>query len=103
MLGLMQSHNLTVSWILRHAARHHAAGEVVSATGQPGRLHHTTWSETERRARQLVRALQRLGVQAQDRVGTLAWNDYRHLETYYASSGMQAICHTINPRLSPDD
>ena len=40
---------------------------------------------------------------AQDRVGTLAWNDYRHLEVYYAASGMQAICHTINPRLAPDD
>jgi 3-(methylthio)propionyl---CoA ligase len=51
----------------------------------------------------LVRVLQGLGVGAQDRVGTLAWNDYRHLEIYYAASGMQAICHTINPRLAPDD
>ncbi len=44
-----------------------------------------------------------LGVEPQDRVGTLAWNGYRHLEVYYAASGMQAICHTINPRLHPDD
>ena len=66
-------------------------------------MHHTTWAATEHRARRLVRVLQGLGIKAQDRVGTLAWNDYRHLEIYYAASGMQAICHTINPRLSPDD
>ena len=66
-------------------------------------IHRSTWAETERRARRLVRVLQGLGVKPQDRVGTLAWNDYRHLEVYYAASGMQAICHTINPRLSPDD
>jgi acyl-CoA synthetase (AMP-forming)/AMP-acid ligase II len=98
MLGLMQQQPLLVSWLLSHAARHHGGAEVVSATGS-GALHHATWAETERRARQLVRVLQRLGLTAQHRVGTLAWNDYRHLEVYYAASGMQAICHTINPAL----
>ena len=102
MLGMMQQQPLLVSWLLSHAARHHGGAEVVSATAS-GTLHHTTWAETERRAGQLVRALQGLGVTAQDRVGTLAWNDYRHLEVYYATSGVQAICHTINPRLAPDD
>ena len=102
MLGLMQQQPLLISSLLTHAARHHASAEVVSATGQ-GATHHTTWAETERRARRLVRVLQGLGVEAQDRVGTLAWNDHRHLEIYYAASGMQAICHTINPRLAPDD
>ncbi len=102
MLGLMQQQPLLISTLLKHAARHHGAAEVVSAT-ETGTVHHTTWAETERRARQLVRALQALGVREADRVGTLAWNDYRHLEVYYATSGMQAICHTINPRLSPDD
>ena len=102
MLGLMQQQPLLVSWLLTHAARHHGNAEVVSATGS-GSVHHTTWAETERRARRLVRVLQTLGVKPQDRVGTLAWNDYRHLEVYYATSGMLAICHTINPRLSPDD
>ena len=102
MLGLMQQQPLLISSLLTHAARHHASAEVVSATGQ-GTTQHTTWAATERRARRLVRVLQGLGVQAQDRVGTLAWNDYRHLEIYYATSGMQAICHTINPRLAPDD
>ena len=102
MLGLMQQQPLLISSLLKHAARHHGAAEVVSAT-ETGTVHHTTWAETERRARQLVRALQALGVREADRVGTLAWNDYRHLEVYYATSGMQTICHTINPRLSPDD
>ena len=102
MLGLMQQQPLLISTLLRHAARHHGEAEVISVL-ESGDVHHTTWAETERRARQLVRALQALGVREADRVGTLAWNDHRHLEVYYATSGMQAICHTINPRLSPDD
>ncbi len=53
--------------------------------------------------RRLARALQRLGVGAGDRVGTLAWNGFRHLEAYYAAPGMGAIYHTINPRLGVDD
>jgi len=102
MLGLMQQQPLLISSLLTHASRHHGKAEVISATGT-GATHHTTWAETERRSRQLVRVLQGLGVQAHDRIGTLAWNDQRHLEVYYATSGMQAICHTINPRLAPDD
>jgi fatty-acyl-CoA synthase len=98
MLGLMQQQPLLISSLLTHAARHHATAEVVSATNQ-GSVYHSTWAATERGARRLVRVLQSLGIQAQDRIGTLAWNDYRHLETYYAASGMQAICHTFNPRL----
>jgi fatty-acyl-CoA synthase len=102
MLGLMQRQPLLISTLLKHAARHHANAEVISQTGL-GVIHRSTWSETERRARRLVRVLQSLGIKPHDRVGTLAWNDHRHLETYYAASGMQAICHTINPRLSADD
>jgi fatty-acyl-CoA synthase len=102
MLGLMQQQPLLVSWLLKHAARHHANAEVVSAAGQ-GEVRHSTWGETERRARRLARVLQGLGIRRQDRVGTLAWNDHRHLEVYYAASGMEAICHTINPRLAPGD
>jgi acyl-CoA synthetase (AMP-forming)/AMP-acid ligase II len=102
MLGLMQTYPLMISSLLTHAARHHASGEVVSRT-HDGSIHHTTWGETERRARRLARVLQRLGVGESDRIGTLAWNDYRHLEVYYAAPGMRAICHTVNPRLHPDD
>ena len=102
MLGLMQQQPLLISSLLKHAARHHAEAEVISATHQ-GETYYTNWANTERGARRLVRVLQSLGVKPHDRVGTLAWNDYRHLEIYYATSGMQAICHTINPRLASDD
>jgi fatty-acyl-CoA synthase len=102
MLGLMQPFGLMISSILKHAARHHAGAEVVSRTHE-NTTHRYTWADVERRARRLVRALQRLGVEPHDRVGTLAWNGYRHLEVYYGAPGMQAICHTINPRLHPDD
>jgi acyl-CoA synthetase (AMP-forming)/AMP-acid ligase II len=102
MLGLMQTQPLMISSLLTHAARHHPKGDVVSRLND-GSIHRTTWADTERRARRLVRVLQNLGIGESDRVGTLAWNDYRHLEIYYAAPGMGAICHTINPRLHPDD
>ena len=102
MLGSMQTQGLMISAILTHAARHHGGGEVVSRTHEDT-THRYTWRDVEARSRRLVRVLQKLGVRAGDRVGTLAWNGYRHLEVYYAAPGMQAICHTINPRLHPDD
>ncbi len=102
MLGLMQSHPLLVSSILRHAARHHGAAEIVSR-GNGVRLHRTTYAATEPRARTLAGALLSLGVGPGDRVATLAWNGFRHLEIYYAASGMGAICHTVNPKLGLDD
>jgi len=102
MQGLMQSHPLLIASLLTHAARHHAAGEIVSREND-GATHRTTWAAIERRARRLARVLQGLGVGAHDRVGTLAWNSHRHLEVYYAAPGMGAICHTVNPRLHPED
>ena len=90
MLGLMQQQPLLISSLLKHAARHHAEAEVISATNQGG-TYHTNWADTERGARRLARVLQALGVKPHDRVGTLAWNDYRHLETYYATSGCSSI------------
>lgn len=102
MFGLMQRQPLLVSSIIRFAARHHARTEIVSKTVE-GDIHRTTYAEAERRARRLARALGRLGIRQSDRVGTLAWNGFRHLEIYYAVSGMGAVCHTINPRLSDDD
>jgi acyl-CoA synthetase (AMP-forming)/AMP-acid ligase II len=102
MLGLMQSHGLLISNILTHAARHHPAAEVISRTHEDT-THRYNWADVERRSRQLVRVLTKLGIKEGDRVGTLAWNGSRHLEVYYAAPGMGAICHTINPRLHPDD
>jgi acyl-CoA synthetase (AMP-forming)/AMP-acid ligase II len=102
MLGLMQDQPLMISAIIRHAARHHARTEVVSRRPDGG-LHRTTYAALERRARRLAGALTRLGVRFGERVATLAWNSDRHLELYYAISGMGAVCHTINPRLPADD
>ncbi len=102
MLGLMQQHNLMISSLLTHAARHHRTAEIVSKNVD-GSIHRTTYPDAEARARRLARVLGRLGVGMHDRVGTLAWNGFRHVEIYYAVSGMGAVVHTINPRLHPDD
>ena len=102
MLGLMQHYPLLISSLIVHAARHRGGGEVVSNLGDPS-LHRTTYAEVERRSRRLARVLDELGVRLGDRVATLAWNDFRHLELYYGVSGMGAVCHTVNPRLSADD
>ena len=98
MLGLMMNRPLLISSILRHADRCHGDAEIVSRTIE-GPIHRCTYREAHVRARKLARALARLGVAPSDRVGTLAWNGYRHFELYYAVSGMEAIIHTINPRL----
>ena len=102
MRGLMQSRNLLISGLLTHAARHHGASEIISKTHE-GTTHRTNWATLERRSRGLARVLKGLGVGEGDRVGTLGWNGYRHLEVYYATPGIGAVCHTINPRLHPDD
>src|SRR5271155_1112239 len=87
MLGLMQSHGLLISTVLKHAARHHATGEILSRNHQNS-TDRSNWAELESRARRLARVLKHLGVAAGDRVGTLAWNGTRHLEVYYAAPGM---------------
>ncbi len=100
LMGQMMHMPLTISSLLTHAARHNGDVEIVSKRVE-GDMHRTNWSEIELRSRKLAQALARLGLQAGDRVGTLAWNGYRHLEIYYGVSGAQLVCHTINPRLVP--
>jgi fatty-acyl-CoA synthase len=98
MLGTMMDVPLLLSSILRHAEAYHADGEVVSAAVEGG-LHRTTYGAVAQRSRKLANALARLGLQSGDRVGTLAWNGYRHVELYFGVSGSGLVCHTINPRL----
>src|ERR1700758_5581685 len=98
MLGLMSERPLLISTIITHAATYHRDAEIVSRTVEGG-IHRYTYADAERRAKRLARALLRLGVKPGDRVGTLAWNTFRHLELYYGISGIGAVCHTINPRL----
>lgn len=101
MQGLMMHHSLNVTDILNFAEEIHRNTEIVSSTVEGG-IHRTTYGETAPRVRQLGNALRALGVGEGDRVATLAWNGYRHLELYYAISGIGAVCHTINPRLSAE-
>ncbi|AOK16880.1 long-chain fatty acid--CoA ligase [Burkholderia cepacia] len=101
LLGQMMDLPLLVSSLISHAARHAGDTEIVSRRVE-GDLHRYTYRDCERRAKQLAQALARLGVETGDRVGTLAWNGYRHLEAYYGIGGMGAVCHTINPRLFPE-
>ncbi len=101
LMGRMMSMPLLISSLIQHAARHAGDTEIVSKRCE-GDLHRYTWRDAELRARKLAQALARLGTVAGDRVATLAWNGYRHLEIYYGSSGSQRVCHTINPRLFPE-
>ncbi|NIF51374.1 3-(methylthio)propionyl-CoA ligase [Burkholderia sp. Ax-1724] len=101
LLGQMMDVPLTVSSLLAHAARHFGSTEIVSRRIE-GDLHRYTYRDCEQRAKQLAQALIALGVEAGERVATLAWNGYRHLEAYYGTAGFGAVCHTINPRLFPD-
>ena len=98
MQGLMSERPLLISAIIKHAALYHRDTEIVTRTVE-GPLHRYTYGEAERRSKRLARVLLELGVKPGDRVGTLAWNTFRHFELYYAISGIGAICHTINPRL----
>jgi fatty-acyl-CoA synthase len=98
--GQMMQQQLTISALIQHAAKYSHDVEIVSKRVE-GDVHRYTWRDAELRSRKLAQALGRLGVQPGERVGTLAWNGYRHLEIYYATSGSGAVCHTVNPRLFP--
>ncbi len=101
MRGLMMDTPLLVSSIAEHAEKFHSEREIVSVT-MDNPLHRCTIGDVMTRARQLGGALAKLGLKQGDRVATIAWNDYRHLEIYYGVSGMGYVCHTINPRLFPE-
>ena len=101
MLGLMQDVPLLISNLIRHAERHHGSVEIVSRRVE-GDIHRYTYRDLHARAKRLANALDTLGVGMSDRVATLAWNGYRHMELYYGVAGKGAVLHTINPRLTPD-
>src|SRR5687768_2432 len=98
MLGLMQQRPLLISSLLEHAELNHGETEIVSIPVEGGE-HRYTYADCAKRTRKLAKALKRLGVENGDRVGTLAWNTWRHFELFYAIPGIGAVCHTINPRL----
>ncbi len=101
MQGLMQHHPLMISGVIEFAATYHADTEVVSRRVE-GDIHRTNYAEVNRRAKQIANALDAMGIARSARVGTLAWNGYRHFELYYGVSGSGRVLHTVNPRLHPD-
>jgi fatty-acyl-CoA synthase len=101
LMGQMMNQPLLISSIIEFAARHYGNNEIVSRRIE-GDMHRYTWRECEQRARRMAKVLEGLGVRMGDRVATLAWNGYRHLELYYAVSGSGAVMHTVNPRLHPE-
>ncbi len=98
LMGQMMSQPLLISSIIEFAARHYGDNAIVSRRVE-GDVHRYTYRECHQRARRLAHALQTLGMGIGDRVATLAWNGYRHLEAYYGVSGSGLVLHTINPRL----
>ena len=101
MQGLMQDRPLLISTLIDHAHAFHPGSEIVSRTVE-GPIHRCTYGDIHRRSKQVANALTALGVQAGDRIATLAWNGFRHMELYFGVSGMGAVLHTINPRLFPE-
>ncbi|MBS0612252.1 MAG: fatty-acid--CoA ligase [Proteobacteria bacterium] len=101
MLGLMQDEQLLISSLIEFAARNHADAQIVSRRVE-GDLHCYTYHDAAVRARRVAAALDRLGLGFSDRVGTLAWNGYRHCELYFGIAGSGRVVHTINPRLPPE-
>src|SRR5437762_3416272 len=101
MQGLMQDWPLTLDKILDHAAEWHGHREIVSRSVE-GPIVRTNYAAIRTGARRPSNALKGLGVEPGDRVATLAWNSARHIEAWYAIMGIGAVCHTLNPRLFPD-
>ncbi|CAL8475607.1 3-(methylthio)propionyl-CoA ligase [Caballeronia sp. S22] len=101
LFGQMMYQPMLLSSLLERAARQYSGVEIVSR-GAEGDIHRYTYRDCNARSGQLSQALQAYGIKVGDRIGTLAWNGYRHMETYYGVSGIGGVCHTINPRLFPD-
>ena len=101
MLGLMQDWPLLCHRIIDHAALNHGGRAVISRSVE-GPIHITNYTEIRARALRVAQRLDRDAIRMGDRVATLAWNSWRHLEAWYGIMGIGAIYHTINPRLFPD-
>src|ERR1700753_4138917 len=101
MLGLMQDWQLLCHRIIDHAATYHAERPIISRSVE-GPIHTTNYAEVRKRALRVAQRLEKDGIKLGDRVATLAWNTWRHLEAWYGILGIGAVYHTVNPRLFPD-
>lgn len=101
MLGQMMNHQLTLTSVMLHGHKQFKSCEVVSVTSDYDR-HYCTFGNVFERAGNVANYLKTNNIEKSDRIATLAWNDFRHMELYYGISCYGAVCHTINPRLHPD-
>ncbi len=102
MLGLMMDRPLLIKDILENAVANFPDQEIVTRTVE-GPIHRYTYAEANVRIRKLANALKANGVKKGDRIGVIGWNTFRQFELYYALAGIGAVCHTINPRLGPEN
>ena len=96
--ALIQDQPLLISSLIQYSAQYHGNQEIISRTADK-KIHRITYADLYKRTQQLAHALGSLGAEPGDRIGTIAWNSFRHLEVYYATSGTGSILHTVNPRL----
>ncbi len=101
MLGQMMQGRLLISTLVDHAGRYHSATEITSVETD-GSITRSNWGEVQRNSKKLASALTKMGLEPSARCATIAWNNRRHLEIYFGVSGGQFVCHTINPRLFPE-
>ena len=101
MLGKMMHQPLIISALISHAAKYHADTPIISRETS-GELDHTNWASVDDQSRRLLSGLRKLGLKHGDRIGTIAWNNHRHLKSWFAISGGGMVCHTLNPRLPPE-
>ena len=101
MMGQMMQGRLLISTLIDHAARYHSDTEITSVETD-GAITRSNWGEVQTNSKKLASALTKMGLEPSDRCATIAWNNRRHLEIYFGVSGGQFVCHTINPRLFPE-
>ena len=101
MFGKMMHQSLLISNLIEHAAKYHADTSIISRELN-GQITTTNWSKVQQNAKRLANALTTFNLKMGDRLATIAWNNHRHLESWYAISGSGYVCHTINPRLFPE-
>ncbi|NNP71671.1 long-chain fatty acid--CoA ligase [Acinetobacter defluvii] len=101
MQGNMMFQPLLISNLIEHAARYHGDTAIISKNTD-GTITTTNWTHVAENSKRFANALADLGAVHADRIATIAWNNHRHLEAWYAISGSGMVCHTINPRLFPE-
>ena len=101
MLGNMMFKPLLISSMIEHAGRYHADSLVISKNTDTT-ITETTWGKVHENSKRFANVLVSLELNLGDRVATIAWNNHRHLESWYGISGSGFVCHTINPRLFPE-